>query len=83
MKFETKFNIKENGWVVHRGNISRVNIQVISMRFTALHTEPSFEYDVHCEKGMHYCVSEKDLYKTKEECAVVWLKNQGLEVGLK
>jgi hypothetical protein len=75
--------MKEDCWMVNNGNIIRVNIQKIGMNYTHLHTNPSFTYDVFCEKGMHYCVVEKDLYRTKEECALIWLQSQGLEVGIK
>lgn len=83
MTIETKYNILDVVYHLHgiikESKIRRINIQVVQIDNPSKPNGVIVNYELYDE----YRVSEKDLYSTKEEAGIAWLKAQGLDCGLK
>ncbi len=78
MKIETKYDKEQTVYFMYDDAIRTARITAIEISI-GYHVETTIVYRLQ-GFGLYH---QYKLYETKEEVAEVWLKQQGLEVGLK
>jgi ribose 5-phosphate isomerase len=81
MKIETKFSRGDVVWFIKGAYILDLKIKKIDIIISE--SQILISYEGHSERGMFYRESQDNVFSSKDECALIWLKNQGLEVGIK
>lgn len=79
MKIETKFNKGDIVYYHERGSIKSFEV---GRGLIEIKIFTNGGYEVWYLSTNYKKISEKSLFKTKEECATALLKSMGLELGL-
>ena len=77
MTFKSKYNIGDTIFRIRDG-IKKSTIKAILIEHRKTNTNYKYYID-----DYDYPVNKKELYETKEEAANEWLRQQGLDCGLK
>jgi phage-related protein len=81
MKIETKFGCGDVVWFINGAYI--VDLKITKIEITISSNKLRIYYSGHNERGINFSEVQDNLFSSKDECALIWLKNQGLEVGIK
>jgi hypothetical protein len=81
MKVETKFNRGDVVWFIKGAYILDLRIKKIDIIISD--NQVLITYEGHSDRGVFHRENQENIFSSKDECALVWLKNQGLEVGIK
>jgi hypothetical protein len=78
MTIETKFKIGDSAWYFRSANVIEIIIQKITIYVEDKNIKIIYQGEP--SRGSIDVASESELYKTKEECALAWIKKQNLKI---
>jgi hypothetical protein len=83
MKIETKFNPGDSVWCIRFGSVIEITIQNITICIRGEKDNSiQITYMGKSSKGLTETEIDSKVYATKEECALSWVKQQGLNIDL-
>jgi len=88
LRIEPVYNLRDKVYIIYRGQICQASVDRIEIVISKNRNKNPdltivkyyINYDDISNSSWHL---KSEMYDTKEEAALVWLKSQGLDVGLK
>jgi hypothetical protein len=81
MKIETRFNPGDSVWCMRFGIVIEIIIQNITICIrNEKNSNVQITYTGKSSKGLTEVELDSKVYTTKEECALAWIKQQGLNI---